>query len=277
MIQIFVKIRLRENTNKYRKLLSTDKTVYSISTEMVQNSSIYHPQTLLDEGEWYSIREFSQKKFASGVLLEPFDSVDFNVFTVRDINKIEYLFIEEHNELYFQSISKSRLIRKKAILHIGEDFKYDESAITIVLNEIPDAIYVRETDTLYFRKLASISGIFKGIDQLYREATEEETKMFLQKDFIVLKNDFSYKDVKIANRKRIALATDTLSHLQKSDQDQVFSYILEYCPNLKNTNDSFEIGKEEDLKMLLYGIEQRFYTTKVGNEKRLANSIIALK
>ena len=31
-----------------------------------------------------------------------------------------------------------------------------------------------------------------------------------------------------------------------------------------------------ELKMLLYGIEQRFYTTPVGGEKRLANSVITL-
>jgi hypothetical protein len=38
-------------------------------------------------------------------------------------------------------------------------------------------------------------------------------------------------------------------------------------------DESFSISNEEDLKKLLYGIEQRYYTTKVGNEKRLANSI----
>ena len=36
---------------------------------------------------------------------------------------------------------------------------------------------------------------------------------------------------------------------------------------------AFHVESEDDLKKLLYGIEQRYYTTKVGNEKRLANSI----
>ncbi|EAO7712372.1 ATP F0F1 synthase synthase, partial [Salmonella enterica] len=31
-----------------------------------------------------------------------------------------------------------------------------------------------------------------------------------------------------------------------------------------------------ELKYLLYGIEQRFYTTRFGNEKRLANSILRM-
>ncbi|EFA5442641.1 ATP F0F1 synthase synthase, partial [Escherichia coli] len=35
----------------------------------------------------------------------------------------------------------------------------------------------------------------------------------------------------------------------------------------------FEISCDEELKLLLYGIEERYYTTRFGNEKRLANSI----
>jgi hypothetical protein len=40
------------------------------------------------------------------------------------------------------------------------------------------------------------------------------------------------------------------------------------------TDTSFEVGTEDELKMLLYGIEQRFYTTIVGGEKRIANSVV---
>lgn len=148
--------------------------------------------------------------------------------------------------------------------------------MAIALNEIPDAVYVKAEDKLYFRKLASVTGIFKGIDQLYREATESETERFLERDFITLKNDFCSEQVKTANRKRIALAEDTLSHLQKEEQEKIFTYIGDYCPGLKCANGSFEIGDENDLKLLLFGIEQRFYTTLVGNEKRIANSVIRL-
>lgn len=35
-------------------------------------------------------------------------------------------------------------------------------------------------------------------------------------------------------------------------------------------------SNDEELKFLLYGIEQRFYTTILGDEKRLANSIQTL-
>lgn len=277
MSQLFVKIRFRGNGNKYRKLLSTDKCIYSMSRELIQSSITYHPQTLLGEGEWYFIKDFSQSKYTIDILSDQFETVDFDILSAKDINKIDYIFVEEQNRLYFQNISKSRLVRKKAIIHIGEEFKYDESFMTIVLNEIPDAVYARKIDTLYFQKLASITGIFKGIDQLYREATEDETKEFLKENFITLKNNFSSQYVKTTNRKKIALVKDTFLSLPKIEREQVFSYIREYCPNLKSTDDSFEVGNEEDLKMLLLGIEQRFYTTPIGKEKRIANSVIVLE
>ena len=161
-------------------------------------------------------------------------------------------------------------------MHFGEKFTYKTDCAEIIIKDLPDAIYDKNTDSLYFHRLESITGIFKGIDMLYREATQEETDAFLANDFISLKGKYSSNKVKTANRKRIALVTKTLSELSKSDRKNIFQYIGDYCPELKVSENAFEIGSENELKMLLYGIEQRFYTTPVGGEKRLANSVIAL-
>jgi hypothetical protein len=117
--------------------------------------------------------------------------------------------------------------------------------------------------------------IFKGIDALYREATQNETETFLANDFIQLNNGYSVENVKTANRKRIAMAMDTLSKFTPTEKNGIFKYIKGYCKNLKfdKKTSSFTIECEDDLKHLLYGIEQRYYTTKLGAEKRLANSI----
>lgn len=276
MSQFYVKIRQRGEGSKYRKMLSTDKIIYPESTELIQNSMAYSVRTLLDENEWYFIENFSQTEFSIDIINNRFESVDFDKLDIADFNKIAYIFVEDHDELFFQNITKSKLVKRKRIVHMGEDFKYDEGAKSIALNEIPDAVYVRTNDRLYFRKLVSVTGIFTGIDQLYREATESETENFLERSFITLKNDFSSNMVKTANRKRIALAEDILSGLHENEQEKIFSYIGDYCPNLKCADGSFEICNENDLKLLLFGIEQRFYTTPVGKEKRIANSVIKL-
>ena len=57
----------------------------------------------------------------------------------------------------------------------------------------------------------------------------------------------------------------------------IFQYIGEYCPDLRTENNAFLVGSEDELKMVLFGIEQRFYTTPVGDEKRIANSVILMK
>lgn len=38
MSQVYVKIRQRGESNKYRKMLSTDKTIYSKSTRLIETS-----------------------------------------------------------------------------------------------------------------------------------------------------------------------------------------------------------------------------------------------
>ena len=138
-----------------------------------------------------------------------------------------------------------------------------------------DAIYEKSENMLYFKKISAISGIFNGVSELYREATKEETVQFLSNKFVRLGDDYNEEMVGTPNRKRIALAVETLNEFSKKEKSLIFSYIKDYCPSLSfNENESnFSIQSEEDLKYLLWGIEQRYYTTPVGKEKRVANSV----
>lgn len=74
----------------------------------------------------------------------------------------------------------------------------------------------------------------------------------------------------------IALALETLRRMNNDDRSVVFDYIDEYCPGMRNRNGRFSITNDVDLKLFLFGVEQRFYTTLVGSEKRIANSVISL-
>ncbi|HDD8572033.1 TPA: ATP F0F1 synthase synthase, partial [Escherichia coli] len=113
-------------------------------------------------------------------------------------------------------------------------------------------------------------------DTLYKEATEQEVEQFLNEAFISLSDEYKACNVSKPNRKRIALAIDTLNQMDEIDRGNMLTYINDYCSGkLKFDDDSgcFEISGDEELKLLLYGIEERYYTTRFGNEKRLANSI----
>jgi len=68
----------------------------------------------------------------------------------------------------------------------------------------------------------------------------------------------------------------TLESMSADDKTNMLEYIDGYCEQklkFDQQNQKFEISTDEDLKLLVYGIEQRFYTTPFGKEKRCANSV----
>ena len=276
MSVIYVKLKQRTSNSKYRKVLSTSEAIYRRMNLIINSSIPYAPSAILEEGEWFYVSEASSQEYTNGLLNHELESVNFDSLGRQDFEAIDFLFVDEQGGLYFQKVSRTKLVARKSVLCFGEEFRYEKNRQELVINDSPDAIDSRTEDRLYFRKLESITSIFKGIDQLFREATDEDVFDFLRNDFISLHSGYDVSDVKTPNRKRIALAKNTLERLTRTDRGRIFSYIGEYCLNLSHDNGAFEIGTEDELKMLLYGIEQRFYTTPVGGEKRLANSVIPL-
>lgn len=277
MNQVYVKIRLRGKANKYRKLLSTDENLYCLPDELIESSCPYTPGATLETGEWFKISDFSEKDFSIEITQKDYETVDYDSLQKAEYSLVDYLFAKIDDNLFFQNISKSKLVKKKGILGFGEGYRYERETAVLFINEYPDAIYIPTEDALYFQRLEPIASIFGGISELYREATEHEVEEFLQNDFIDLTDGFESSKVKVANRKRIAMAMDTLSKMHDDDKKQIFVYICDYCPDIVTPEQKFRVGSEENLKMVLFGIEQRFYTTLVGGEKRIANSVVPLQ
>jgi len=275
MNHLIAKIRLRGNGPKYKKVLS-DVNLFTLPNDLEPHVT-YSPDHNLDGDSWFGIEQFSTKTFCLDFLESPFNSAEYDALDTIDVDKLDFLCsYQNSNEYYFQNVTKSQLLSQK-ILHLGDAFRYEENSRTIVINPLADAIYLRDRDILYFKRLPTVSGIFKGIDMLYREATEVETTTFLQNDFIVIDAEFSTEKVGKANRHRIAMALDTLNRFEDEQKGTVMEYIRDYCPDLEYQNDAFKIKSDDELKKLLYGIEQRYYTTPIGNEKRCANSIVRLE
>lgn len=135
---------------------------------------------------------------------------------------------------------------------------------------------VASNNELCFKDLINIKTMFNDIEELYKIAiNDDETKQFLSNSFINLKNVFSFNKVKIANRQRIAIATEELNRLGNKTDD-LLAYINDYMPQLNFKEGKFDVGDEKDLKNLLYGIEQIFFTTPLSNEKMIAKSTISI-
>lgn len=273
MNHVLAKVK-RLTKNPFLKLIS-DHTLYE-NTEVSLDSCVdYTPDHNLDEDSWFKIDSFSNKPFSIELIKKDFDSKDYNQLEKKQFSSITYILSIQAGDFYFQKITPSLFISRKTI-GFGEAAHIEKSSNRLIINEQPDAIYIKDSDTLIFRNLAAISGIFKGIDELYRVATQHETEAFLSMEFIDLKNDYAAEKVSKPNRKRIALAMDSLEKMSPEDRVEILAYIGDYCDEkLKFNEDSkkLEIKTDNELKLLLYGIEQRFYTTLFGNEKRLANSV----
>jgi hypothetical protein len=255
-------------------VLSED-AIYNIPD--LNDSVDYNPSTTLDEGEWYRITELSEREFNLPFLQEDFVSGEYNQIAENDYIKIDYLCsVQEEGEYYcFQKLFSGQLI-KKHWLNFSNQPTIQKEKPVIILNQVPDAIYDKEEDVLYFKKLPPLKTIFRGIDTLYREATDDETQTFLDNDFITLADGFNAAAVKIPNRKRIAMVLDTLNGYSTRKKRSIFRYISQYCDDIQFENNSFTISSDEHLKKLLYGIDERFYTTNTSKEKRIANSVIPI-
>lgn len=261
----------------YRKLLS-DHTLFGAIVVNAAACVPYNPDHNLDEDSWFKVESFSEQPYCLEPLKKAFDSKDYNEIASDQFPKISYLVAIQGEDFHFQKVTPSLFIKKKMIA-FGEVANVEEDGNRLVINSMPDAIYLTASDTLVFRSLSSIAGIFVGIDELYKEATQEEVEEFLEESFIELTNEYCVDRVSRPNRKRIALAMATLDAMSEDDREGMLSYIESYCEDklaYDRENKKFEVATDEDLKLLLYGIEQRFYTTPIGQEKRLANSVMRL-
>lgn len=274
----YILARISRQRKNLVKVLSDQRLFESIDYNSVDCVD-YAPDHNLDEDSWYKIDNFSKQSFFPEFLNHQFDSKTFDEIERSQFNYIKLIISVQDNALYFQKVLQSIFMLKRSFLTFGEQATLKEDESILVINKIPDAIYYIDEDVLIFQSLATLSSVFKGIDELYKEATAEEVEDFLNKDFIELKSNFSAEKVSKPNRKRIALAMQTFTSMSEDEQNNVIIYINKYCDDsLKYDNESkkFEISSDVELKNLLYGIEQRFYTTPIGGKKRLANSVMDL-
>ncbi|MDH7914625.1 hypothetical protein [Winogradskyella sp. SYSU M77433] len=261
---------------EYIKMIS-DEDIFNLPDDL-DNPHEYDTDYKLEDDEWFAIEAFSETDFCIDLLTTDFNSAEYNQIALADYNRLKYLCSYQDNRYYyFQKLSRSQTIRRKWFSISNQPEIQNDNPI-IILKELPDAIYDKEEDILYFKKLTSITTIFSGIGNLYREATQEDTEEFLENEFINLTDGYDASKVKKANRKRIAMAMDTFNGFNAQQRNSIYDYIKQYCNELEfSDNDrNFNIGSEENLKQLMYGIEQRYYTTPIGNEKRLANSITTI-
>lgn len=276
MDYLIAKIK-KEKENPYEKLWSGEKEVYTMPLDL-DGSIPYEAGRVLDDDEWFKIENFTEQEFCIDILKSEFRTTDYPEANKSKTSTIEFICDYRDNVYFFQRILKTSLLVQKR-LTLGDNISLDSGEKSIVINDVPDAIFVEESNILYFKKLQRISAIFNGIEELYKEATNEETESFVENDFIQLGNGYRVDKIKTMNRKRIAMAMDTLKSFNQKQCKEVLDYTHKYYPHLKYQSKEgiFTVDNEDEMKYLLWGIEQRYYTTPITKENRVANSVSKLE
>ena len=255
------------------------------------NARAYDDDYKLQDGEWFVVDGFSTKKYCLDVLKNTFDATAYSNLTKQLYKKIAFVISVQENEhgdlIYiFQNVTSSLLLSKQKFISFGPiNIAIDGVANTdqaslvnneniLVLKDIPDCYYVKVEDKLYFRNLSCITSIFEGINELYNEATDEEVQTLFDMEMVDLGADFGVNKVKIPNRRKIKEALAKYNSFSDERKQKLPSYLSKYCPTLfDEITRRFKINSEKELTELLNGMNQRYYTTEIDEEKRLANSI----
>lgn len=264
--------KLKGRNGQFWKVMSQTDEIFDMPDLSVGHD--YTPGHMLDDADWHKLDNFATRGFNNDLVGTHFNSTDYNQILSEHYSSISYFCCKQGDHLMFQKMTPSQILRKRWF-RISEAPAMEHDSPIITLHQQVDALYDPTGDTLYFRDFAKLGAMFDGIEALYRDATQQEVEQFLSYDFITLANDYSPDSVKKANRKRIAVVMDKLNQYSPEDQRAILGNIPPYCPDIVSANDNttFVISTEEQLKRLLFGIEQRYFTTPVGGERRLANSV----
>lgn len=246
----------------------------------LQNSIAYSPQSTLDDDQWFHI-EFNAENTINNPIPDCSSANSNNWVQVAkvDYQKIRYIALIDKNvkRAFYQKIPESLLIKKPKLGLFG--LNDEPSIITdpiILINDLPDAIYDQTLNRLYFRHINKLTNIFLGIDQLFREATEQEVSNFVNSTIFRTDNGFDINKVSIPVRKKIALVQDKYANFTTEQQFEFIANVKEFLPEINFDNSKFHIKNNEDARDLADALDLKFHNTPITNEPRRTQSYRSL-
>lgn len=269
---LFVKTKGKAGT--FRKVLS-NQTVYDDIPAFDDNRP-YNDELKLRDNQWFVLDNFSQKDYAPNLVKNAFNAAAWSQIDRADYEKIDYIVSvqDNGNKLMFQNVTTSLVYKRQRLLSMDDQPTLLNKEHLLVIHKNADAYYLRDTDCLYFQRLSAITSIFPGINELYNEATDNEVDTALQLGLLNVAPDFTKEKVKTANRRKIKEALDMYNNYTAPQKEQLPQYLQKYCPWLAfdPATQKFGITDEKTLTQLLNGLCQRYYTTEISQEKKVALS-----
>ncbi len=267
-----VKINKGKNEKKVKRIVKSDKPDYKNynSEEFIQTEFSIHYK--LEKNEIFYIKYDERVKG----LIKNKDVLEinnkntslFDEITSEDWKNLDFIVYVDEDMLYFQRIVGKKYLTTKKFLGMctgTPSLKEEQEGIEI--NEYSDFSFSRSEERIYFRDFLKVSKILNGMDELYREASVEETKNFLNSEFIKSEK-IDIKTISVSKRKKIAQAIDKLKDM---DIESLIEYGKKYSAEVF-LDDKVFVKDAKDIDIALKIIFEKFDTTEVTHQKREINS-----
>ena len=227
--------------------------------------------------QWFKLENFNESESFLPMLARPFDCAALESINRERYDNIEILAFFEDNRFYIQKVSKGSFLKKKWFAPFGDLVEYKETEKVLYINPLPNCIYDQGSHNLYFMSISKAYAVFNGLRGDYREATAAEINSFLNSD-IVETIDFDQSKVGLSNRKRITSILNIYNGYSANEKQILKEYIHEKVGGaLTFTGEGkFEIRTDTQLRLLLLGVQRRFYIPPLQEEVQVATNTTKL-
>ena len=268
--------KIKGRGNMFRQIFN-DQVIYAVPD--FNNAIAYNDELRLEENQWFCVTGFTDQDYCPNFLKDDLQPI-YTSIEGENYDRIDFLFgtMNDEHVLWFLNITPSRYLKKPLIQFLDNepDLIEDNNKI-LELNNEPNAFLDVPSNIMYFKNLSSLTSIFKGIEVLFREATDEEVRDFIDTPIVTMGEGYTSDMIKTANRKRLKAAKEKYDSFSNDQKARLNEYLHDYCPDLARDDDGgYVVSNEAELTKLLNGINQRYYTTPIDNERRLANSVSVL-
>ena len=242
------------------------------------DSMVYDPNNQIAH-QWFRIEELRHTDYFNPLFRNTIESGELQTINACNLDDIKFFAYFCNEKFYIQRMLRGCYIKKAGFWSIGESIQFSNDNKMVTINAIPDGIYDVNNDMLYFQELNRLYNVFPNIRQRYMEGTEDVVSQFLGNDIVSLGEGFSADQVSASNRKRISMVVADYNAYSLEQKTALKEYIniscgedLEYDPNRK----IFKIGDDRALRLLLYGMQMRFYKQPLNQEVQVATSTTSI-
>ena len=245
----------------------------------LSDSMVYDPNNNMAH-QWFRIENLRNTDYFNDLFGNPIESGELITINVNQLDDIKYFAYYADNKFYIQRMLTGCYIRNAGFLTIGNRIQFSNDNKMVTINSIPDGIYDLNTDTLYFQELNRLYNIFSCIKNEYVQGTSSSIHEFLSNDMISLSDDFSEDKVSLSNRKRIFEVARVYNTYSDAQKEELKSYICQYSDGDLEYNEQdgkFKINNDIDLRLLLFGMQMRFYKQPLSNDVQVATSSTSIR